>query len=288
MSSGSLEGKRMLVTGATNGIGKYTALELARNGAIVLVHGRNPEKTYKTVDEIKRSSGNEYVEGVLADFSRLSDVHQLAGEVAAKGPLDGLINNAGIGSFEYELTVDGFELTFAVNHLAPFLLTNLLLGSLQAQTPGRIVTVSSQSHRMGKITFENPNLINKFDSNRAYAQSKLANLLFSLELSRRLKADSVTSNAFDPGPTRTGMMEDIMTKTGVVQRVLAGTLMRLIADHPAKVGSALAWVATAPELVGQSGGYFGKRKQHITPSKRARDVAMAGKLWELSAQMVKL
>src|SRR5215207_6225037 len=199
--------KIILITGATNGIGKAAALELAKQGNTVVIVGRNPAKTQATVEEIKQQSGNSAVEGLIADLSSLADVRRLADEFRQRhSRLDVLINNAGALFAERELTVDGYEMTFAVNHLAYFLLTNLLLDLLKASAPARIVNVASDAHKGMKINFDDLQLEKNYGGmmGPAYGQSKLANILFTYELARRLAGTGVTVNALHPGLVRTG------------------------------------------------------------------------------------
>ncbi len=182
-----MNSKSILVTGATDGIGKQSALELARMGHHVLVHGRNAARGQKAVDEIRHVTKNAQVELVLADFASLAQVRELAQAVREKYPrLDVLINNAGVFVSKRTLTVDGFETTFAVNHLAHFLLTNLLLDPIERSTPARIVTVSSGTHRSGQIEWDNLQGETKYSGYDAYSRSKLANVLFAYELANRV------------------------------------------------------------------------------------------------------
>ncbi len=189
-----------LITGATDGIGKATALALARLDACVILHGRNPDKLAATVQEIRAATDNEQVHSVLADFTSLEQVTHMATEVNKRFPrLNVLINNAGLLTDHRQLSSDGFELTFAVNYLAPFLLTRKLLPTLQANPPARIVNVASTAMGGGMIDFDNLQLDHGFNGWQAYANSKLANVLFSFALAKRLAGTGVVSNSLCPG-----------------------------------------------------------------------------------------
>ncbi len=282
----SLEHKTVLVTGATDGIGKFTALGLAKLGARVLVHGRNRKKGEQVIAELRRESGNKSLELVLADLASLAEVRNLAQKVKGFGELHALINNAGVGAFERKESADGFELTFAVNHLAPFLLTSLLFEALKQSAPSRVITVSSQSHRTGKIHFDDLQLGQTFSGNRAYSQSKLANLLFTFELSKRLLGTGVSALAFDPGPTQTNMMQTIMLESRGLQKFLVNRLMPLLADDPRKVSEGLVWLASAPEPLKTPGGYYNKNKGRLRAARSARDEDVASRLWQVSETLV--
>ena len=198
-----MTGKRVLVTGANTGIGKWTAIGLAERGAAVVIHSRNPEKGRAAQDEIRRQSGSADVDLLLADFSSLAEVRRLAAEVLERYPrLDVLVNNAGLISGRRAESADGYELTFAVNHLAPFLLTNLLLDRIVASAPARIVTVSSRAHLRAAIDFDDLDVRHGYQAMDAYSRSKLANVLFTRELARRLEGTGVTANCLHPGVVR--------------------------------------------------------------------------------------
>jgi NAD(P)-dependent dehydrogenase (short-subunit alcohol dehydrogenase family) len=274
-----LEGKTFVVTGATDGIGKQTALELARQGATVFVHGRNQDKAHRVTEDIQRQTGNINIQAVLADFADLNSVRNLGNKLQELPALHGLINNAGAGNFDNALSKDGFELTFAVSHLAHFLLTLLLLGPL-GRGSGRVVTVSSASHRSGKLQLDK--LREASDANSAYSRAKLANLLFSYELARRLEHSSITSNAFDPGPTQTQMMQSLQENVGGAQKVLMKMFLPLVADKVENVAPALAWLVSAPELRGVTGKYYNKKQKQSTSSATSHDLSLANMLWELS------
>jgi len=206
-----LTNKTILITGATNGIGKVAALELAKMGPTVVLVGRSPAKVAETVGEIKEKSRNPLVDGLVADLSSLSEVRRLAAEFRQKYPvLHVLVNNAGGVFASRQVTVDGYELTFALNHLAYFLLTNLLLDRLKSNAPARIVNVSSDLHARGQIDFDDLQNQQHYGPGglRAYSQSKLANILFTYELARRLAGTGVTANVLHPGVVATGFGEN--------------------------------------------------------------------------------
>src|SRR6266545_3993807 len=195
-----MNGKICLITGGTNGIGKSTAQGLARMGATVVIVGRNAQKTSRVVEEIRAASGNKNVDSLLADLSSQQEVRRLAREFKSKySRLHVLLNNAGGFFMRRQLSVDGIEMTFAFNHLAYFLLTNLLLDTVKASAPARIINVSSAAHKSGKIEFDNLQGERSYNGFAAYGNSKLANILFTIELARRLEGTSITVNALHPG-----------------------------------------------------------------------------------------
>lgn len=274
--------KTVLITGATSGLGHETALQLARLGARVIIHGRSEEKLAKTLDHIRRETGSEKHESVRADFSSLAAVRGLAEEVLARYErLDVLINNAGATFFKHQRSVEGYELTFAVNHLAPFLLTTLLLDRLKTSAPARIITLSSMIHAYSGTNFRRPGGW-PYIFFIAYGRSKLANLLFTKELARRLADTSVTANAVHPGIVRSKIYQ---TGNGpfdrLIKRILGGVLTP---EEGARTPVALA---TRPEFAGISGEYF--INEAIARSSRAsRDETLARRLWEMSEAMCEM
>lgn len=201
--SDPMTGKTVLITGATAGIGRATAAQLAHLGAHVTIAGRDPDKTARTAAEIRTQTGNNHVDHLIADLSALTEVRRLASEFTRRHPkLHVLINNVGGIWATRHTTVDGLGYTFALNHLASFLLTNLLLDSLEA-APSRIVNVSSGSYSMGRIDFDDLQSERNSSGQRAYNQSKLAKVLFTYELARRLEGTGVTVNVLHPGAVRT-------------------------------------------------------------------------------------
>ncbi|QIN77216.1 SDR family NAD(P)-dependent oxidoreductase [Rubrobacter marinus] len=268
-----VEGSVMLVTGSTDGIGKETARRLAEMGATVLVHGRSRERGEEALEELREGTGNENLRLVVGDLSSMAQVRDLAEQVRSEHDgLDVLINNAGVVAEERTETEDGYELTFAVNHLAPFLLTNLLLDELRRAAPSRIITVSSIAHGGARIDFDDPNLRSGYSMNRAYARSKLANLLFTYELARRLEGTGVTANALHPGVIGTKLLATGFGGGGSSVESGAETSV---------------YLATSPEVEGVTGKYFrGRREAESSPA--SHDEEAQRKLWELSERMVGL
>ena len=205
-----MNGKICLVTGATNGIGKATAQALAQMGATVVIVGRNPAKCAAVVSEIKHSSGNDAVEALIADLSIMAEVRQVADQFKAKyQQLHVLVNNAGAAYGKRQVTAEGFEKTFALNHLSSFLLTSLLLDTLKASAPARIVNVSSDAHKGAHLDFDDLQSAQGNFVFNAYGRSKLANVVFSYELARRLSGTGVTVNVLHPGLVRTGFASNM-------------------------------------------------------------------------------
>ena len=279
-----MAGRTVLVTGATSGIGRATAVALAAMGAHVAVAGRDRTRTEDTVREIRAASG-EKADMFVADLSSLGQVRLLAEEALAALPrLDVLVNNVGGYWNTRHVTVDGLEHTLALNHLAPFLLTNLVLDRMtQSGTPARVVTVASNAEALGRIDFDDLQGERNYSGARAYNQSKLANVLFTYELARRLRTTSVTANAVHPGMVSTSFgAED----PAGVQRLLV-PLLRPFMRSP-KAGAATSiHVASAPDLEDVTGLYFANR-QAKRSSERGYDEPTAARLWRASAELVGL
>lgn len=281
-SAGDLTGKVMLVTGATDGIGKVTILELARRGATVVGVGRNPEKCAAVEKEVRAVAVNPAVEFIVGDLSSQKDVRAVAETfLRDHRRLDVLVNNAGGIIYERKVSVDGIEMTWALNHLGYFLLTNLLLDVLKSSAPSRIVSVSSGAHRFGKINFDDLQSTKGYSSWRVYGQSKLANILFSNELARRLEGTGVTSNALHPGlvASRFGRSGNSPMTT------LVGWFQGAAAITPEQGAQTSIFLATSPEVEGVTGLYFEKCKP-VKPSAAALDVETARRLWQVSEEMV--
>jgi retinol dehydrogenase 12 len=279
---GSMNGRICVVTGATHGIGLATARALAALGATVVVHGRDPARARRVAGDIGRDTGKN-AQAVQADFAELAQVRRLGQELASKLPrLDVLINNAGLMSAVRARSADGYELTFAVNHLAPFLLTNLLLGKLRASAPARVIIVASQAHRRAALDFAD--LMNACVSGMpAYARSKLANLLFARELARRLAGTGVMVNSLHPGVVHSNIFH-----TGpALLRLLLGTLARPFMLSPAQGARTSVYLASAPEVAGLSGGYY-RACRRLAPSRAAQNDADALRLWQESARLTGL
>jgi NAD(P)-dependent dehydrogenase (short-subunit alcohol dehydrogenase family) len=279
----AMQGRICLITGGTNGIGKSTAQALARMGATVVIVGRNAQKTAGVVAEIRAASGNQNVDSLLADLSSQQEVRNLADEFKRKySQLHVLLNNAGAVFMQRQLSVDGIEMTFAFNHLAYFLLTNLLLDTLKASAPARIINVSSDAHASGKIEFDNLQGEQVFSS-RAYGNSKLANILFTNELARRLEGTGVTVNALHPGFVATGFGKN---NPGFLMKIVRAAVP-LIARSPEKGAETSVYLATSPSVEGVTGKYF-YNAQAIPAAPQAADRAVAQKLWDVSAGLVHL
>jgi NAD(P)-dependent dehydrogenase (short-subunit alcohol dehydrogenase family) len=280
----NMSGIICLVTGATNGIGKATAQALAQMGATVVVVGRNALKTAQLVEEIRAESGNQNVDSLLADLSSQQDVRRLADEFMNKYEhLHVLLNNAGGTFMTRQLSVDGIEMTFALNHLAYFLLTNLLLEQMKASNPARIINVSSDAHSHGKVEFDNLQGERSYSGIGPYGNSKLANILFTIELAHRLEGTGVTVNALHPGLTSTGFGKN---NPGIVMKIM-GMIIPLIARSPEKGAETSIYLATSPEVQNITGKYFVNSKV-TQPAPQAADMAVASKLWDVSAEMVHL
>ncbi len=276
-----MNGKVCVVTGATSGIGKAAATALARLGAQIVLVGRDRGRAEATAAEIGAVCAlPPKVE--LADLASMDQVRALAERVAALERIDVLLNNAGLMAGARRVTPDGFEHVFAVNHLAPFLLTNLLLPKLTASAPARVITVTSDAHSAAKLDLGDPNLERGWESWRSYANSKLANILFTRELARRLDGTVVAANCAHPGVVRTGFGREArpLMRLGV-------TLARPFFLSPARGADTIVYLASSPDVAGQTGGYYVKR-QRQQPSAAARDDAAARKLWEISERMTGL
>jgi NAD(P)-dependent dehydrogenase (short-subunit alcohol dehydrogenase family) len=276
----SLQGKVCLVTGATSGIGKVTARELALRGATVVIVARNPDKARATVEQILDETGNRKVEALLADLSSQQRIRELALHFREHhSRLDVLVNNAGGIWLKRQVTVDGLEMTFAVNHLAYFLLSHLLLDVLKASAPSRIVNVSSRAHRGARLDFGDLQNERRYRGWRAYTQSKLANLLFTYELARRLQSSGVTANALHPGFVATGFAANNGWKGRLWQLVA-----RFLAINSKEGARTIVYLATSPDVERISGKYF-DREQLIPSSAASYDDASARRLWEVSLEL---
>jgi NAD(P)-dependent dehydrogenase (short-subunit alcohol dehydrogenase family) len=275
-----MSGKTVLLTGGTGGIGKATALGLAIMGARVAITGRDRERSEVTAREIRAAGGGQ-VEVFIGDLSAQSEVRRVADEVLhSLSRIDVLVNNVGGYWNTRHVTADGLERTFALNHLAPFLLTHLLLDRLTQSGPARVVTVSSNAQAQGRIDFDDLQGMRSYSGSRAYSQSKLANVLFSYELARRLHGTSVTANALHPGVVSTSFgAEDPAT----VQRVLI-PFLRPFMRTPAEGAATSIHLASAPDLEQVTGRYFADSKPK-TSSKPSYDQAAAVRLWQISAEL---
>lgn len=275
-----------MITGANAGIGRATASGLAQQGATVVMVCRNRDLGAAAQDAIKRESGNQAVDLLVADLSSQAAVRQLVADFRARYPhLHVLINNAGIAPVRRSVTVDGIESTFAVNYLAPFLLTNLLLDELKAGAPARVVNVAGDFHRKATIQFDDLMSEQAYNGIRANNQAKLALILFTYELARRLEGSGVTANCLHPGATATdGPLNDpdLSWFSGAMYR-----LVRVFFQKPEQGAATSIYLASSPEVADVTGKYFIKQRP-VASSPESYDMAMAQHLWEVSSQLVGL
>jgi retinol dehydrogenase 12 len=277
-----MKGKICLITGATSGIGAVTARELARQGAHVIIVGRSAEKGARTAEQIRSETGATSVDSLTADLSVRGEVARLADVVRARYPrLDVLVNNAGAMYWHRRLSADGVEMTLALNHFSYFMLANLLLPLLKQSAPARIVNVASDAHKRMAINFDDIELAERYSGWKAYQQSKLANILFTYELARRLEGTNVTANALHPGFVRTNFLE-------VFDNARGGWFVKQIANMvaltPEQGALTSIYLASSPEVDGISGRYFVKKKP-IASSPQSQDRAAAERLWTVSEEM---
>jgi NAD(P)-dependent dehydrogenase (short-subunit alcohol dehydrogenase family) len=276
-----MQGKTVVVTGATSGIGEVAAVELARQGARIVFVARNPLRRDSTLTRLLVANDKAKHTAYLADLSRLSEMKRVAGEIAAAEPkIDVLINNAGAVFGKRETTADGLEMTFATNHMAYFVMTNLLLANLKA-TPGtRIVSTSSDAHKSGKLNFDDLQSEKSYVGFRVYCNSKLENILFTRELARRLAGTGVTANCLHPGLVATRFADN----NGGWTEFAFGLLKKIAAITPEDGAKTIVYLASSPDVAGQSGGYYYKSAL-VTPTAAAQSDADAKRLWEISAKI---
>ena len=280
---GAMGEKVCLITGATSGIGKATAMGLANMGANVVMVGRDRGRGEAALAEVKGKSANASVDLMLADLSYQQEIHRLADEFKEAYPrLDVLINNAGVFRSKRITSADGIETTFAVNHLAYFLLTSLLLDVLKASAPSRIVNVASGEQRNGNIDFDDLQAEKGYKGAKAYSQSKLATVLFTYELARRLEGTGITANCLHPGVVVTNLGSGVSGIFGVMVRALT-PLMK----SPEKGAETSIYLASSPEMEGLSGRYF-VNKDEARSSDVSYDERLARRLWEVSADLTNL
>jgi len=280
----SLAGKTAVVTGASSGLGLEASVALARAGARVVLVGRNPAKTAAALDEVRRRSGSRAVELLLCDLSSQAAIRGLAADILGRCPMvEILVNNAGTVSVARRLTADDIEHTFAVNHLGYYLLTRLLCDRLVGSAPARVVNVASHVHHSGTLDFDDLGFARGYQILRAYARSKLGNVLFTRELAKRLQGTGVTVNALHPGVVATNLWSGAPRWT---QPILA-VAKRLFMISPEEGARRITYLAASPEVAGMTGLYFEKNRPR-SPSKLARDDARAARLWNESARLVHL
>jgi retinol dehydrogenase-14 len=281
-TSGSIGGKVVLITGGTSGIGKATATALAAMGARVVVTGRNEERGERAVEEIRRDTGGE-VSLMLADLAVQGDVRRLAEEFQERHDrLDVLVNNAGVVQSERTETPDGIETTLAVNHLAPFLLTNRLLDLLKRSAPSRVITVASEAERWARMDFDDLQSRRKYRGMQVYGMTKLANIMFTFELAERLRGTGGAANCVHPGAVNTSF--------GTNNRGIMTLLFRAFKPFmrsPEQGADTVIYLASSPDVEGMTGKYLSDRKL-ITASDMAYDEDLRERLWEISEELTGL
>jgi len=277
-----MAGKVVLITGGTGGIGKTTAIGLATMGARVGITGRDLERAEQAAADIRAVSRHPAVDAFPADMTSQAEVRRLALAVLDAYPrLDVLVNNVGGFWAHRHPTADGLERTFALNHLAPFLLTNLLLDRLKASAPARVVTVSSGAQAQGRIDFDDLQGARNYSGQRAYSQSKLANIMFTNELARRIEGTVVTATSVHPGVVRTNFgAEDQAWVFAIICRVV-----RPLLKTPAQGAQTPIYLASSPDIDGVTGQFFANRKP-TTANKVAYDTDLTARLWKVSADLV--
>jgi NAD(P)-dependent dehydrogenase (short-subunit alcohol dehydrogenase family) len=277
-----MNGKVVLITGGTNGIGKQAAHDLAKLGATIVITARDAAKGERVASELRKASNNERISVLRGDLSRMSDVVAVARGFRDKhSRLDVLINNAGGIYDARQTTADGFEYTFAFNHLAYFLLTRELLDMLKTSAPARIVNVSSAAHTGGRINFDDLQAERGYSSFRAYSQSKLANVMFTYALARRIEGTNVTANALHPGFVDTGFGAN----GGFLMRNAINIMKKFGALTPQKGADTVVFLASSPVVAGVSGKYWDQRKA-IASNAASMDRAAQERLWETSERLI--
>ena len=275
---GTLHGKVAMVTGANAGMGKEIALALAGKGAALVMVSRNAERGEAARADIQQTTGNQTIELMVADVASLKSIRELVQQFRARHTqLHVLVNNAGVTLPKRSATADGLETTIATNHFGPFLLTNLLLPALKAGAPSRVVIVSSAAHAMGKMDFDDLQSAGGYNEIRVYNQSKLANVLFTYELARRLAGTGVTANAVEPGFVKTDMKVPFPYSFFSFMRGPVGTGAR-----------PTVFLASSPEVEGVSGKFFSSKGVAVSSSKSSYDEAAAKRLWDISAKLTHL
>jgi len=278
-----MTGRTCLITGASSGVGRATALGLARLGATLVLVCRDRGRGEETVAEIGTTTGNHAVKLMLAELSSQQSIHALAREYLATGqPLHVLVNNAGVVNLKRTVTADGIETTFAVNHLAYFLLTHLLLERVKESAPSRIINVASHAHRFSGIDFDDLGAARRYRAMHVYGQSKLANILFSYELARRLEGTGVTVNCVHPGAVASRLGKN----NGALARAVT-TLLRPFFRTPEDGAATSIYLASSPDLERVTGKYF-TNCQQTRSSAVSYDTAVARRLWDVSARMTDL
>ena len=283
MDAASLENRSILITGATAGIGRVAALELARMGAQVTIVGRHPQKTLAVADEIRGQANNPNVDYLVGDLSVQAEVRRLAADYRARhNCLHVLINNAGALFMRRQISADRLEMSLALNHLAYFILTLELLDMLKASAPARIVNVTSSSHRIGRLSLDDLAREHVYIGLLAYARSKLMNVVFTYELARRLQGSGVTANCLHPGL----VSSDLGSNNKGLYRPAFGAYHR-VAQRPERGAECIVYLAAAPELEGVSGRYY-SHKTVVKSSHASYDPAAGQHLWQVSLDLSRL
>jgi NAD(P)-dependent dehydrogenase (short-subunit alcohol dehydrogenase family) len=275
-----MQGKTVVVTGGTSGIGEVAAVELAKQGARIVLIARDKQRAADTLAKLGAANPSARHTVHYADLSSIADMKRVGNEIAAAEPkIDVLVNNAGAVFLSRQESVDGLEMTFATNHMAYFVITNILLDSLKAAGRARIVSTASDAHRAGRLDFGDLQLKSKYSVSRSYGNSKLCNILFTRELANRLRGSNVTATCLHPGfvGTRFGQNN---AKSGFMKFV-ARSVMKL-GLKPEDGAKTIIWLASSPEVEGQSGGYY--TKCHLAkPTDAAQHDGDAKRLWQMSA-----
>lgn len=283
MTTSTMVGKVVLITGATSGMGMAAAKSLALYGSTVVIHGRDEAKAKETVEELREETKNPAVYYILADFERMSEVRRLADEFRRQfHRLDVLINNAGAVFGKRQESEEGLELTMQVNYFSHFLLTNLLLDMMKGSAPSRIVNVSSGLHERGHIDFEDLQMTKKYSGQKAYSSSKLAQVLFTYELARRLEGTGVTCNASNPGLAKTHLGYDAGLLTSLSKR-----FVDLFGKSAEKAAETTIFLASSSDVANVTGKYF-EEKEEAESSEMSYNTGAAQRLWEMSMRITKL
>ena len=277
----SMNNKTILITGASGGIGLQSAIGLAKQGVNIVMVGRDKERTSQAVELVRTQTGNQSVSYLLADLSSIQEVRRLAQEFKDKYPaLDVLLNNAGAVLLRRKVSVDGYEMTLALNHLNYFLLTQLLLDMLKAAPAGRIVNVASRAHYRGHVNFEDLQSQHGYNGMRVYSMSKLMNVLFTYELARRLDGTNVTANCLHPGFVASNFGGNNGWIARIAMRFMTG---RISVEEGAKCP---IFLASSPDVQGVSGKYFNYDTQETRSSEESYDQNIARRLWDVSEELV--
>jgi NAD(P)-dependent dehydrogenase (short-subunit alcohol dehydrogenase family) len=285
MDVADMTGKTVVITGGNSGIGKETAVALARAGARTLITARDPGRGQTAVSDIRERSGNDRVEVVVFDLAEMDSVKKGAEEIIGRcDRVDVLVNNAGLVLSDRRVTPDGYEATFAINHLGPFLLTQMLVELIKKSAPARIVNVASTAHKGARrgLDFDDIQSSKHYSAMSVYSKSKLANIYFTVELAKRLEGTGVTANSLHPGTVATGYGHDGDTKGILAFGVKVIRPFVLSSEDGARTS---IYLASSPEVEGVTGKYFVKCRPAV-PSKKARDESAARRLWELSEELV--